>query len=310
MRKEANDYENSKGKFINSKEFKVGDTLKSKQWGDFIVLSFTDYFNIEIKFINTGNVYTRQKGEILRGAVSDRDVINSKVSKQKNIKQNKESFHSNFMEKWNPDTHITTTKKLPYFKTIANGFKEYAGFTYVDEYTYNKLKGCLLTKNAYVMFHLSKYNCQTIGVNKPKGKTVCYRLHSWVKAMPAGFKNMMTDHVNGLKLDNRNHNLRIADSSQNSANSRASSETGYKGIKILKASTKGRRIKNIRAQGWIPMSNKYKFLGKFYTIEEAAKAVDIWNIENYGEFARLNLNREIYEEMGLLPKIKKKCKLP
>ncbi len=288
---------------INKEGIKVGVVLKSKKWGDFEILDYPDYFNVKIRFLNTGNVYVRQEGSILRGSVSDKDVIDRKVNKEAKIKQLKETAHEKFMKTWNPETHISTTKKLPYFKRV-NCFWTYAGFSYVDEYTYEKLKGCTIVKSVYLQFSLSKHNSKALGIKKPKSR-VSYPLHCWVKAMPTGFHNLVTDHKNGCKLDNRTSNLRIADFSQNSANSRNANRHGYKGVAVLAGSKKGKVVKNVRAQGWVPMENKHKFLGKFYTVEEAAKAVDIWNIQNYGEFARLNLKRSIYEDMGLLePKIK------
>lgn len=220
---------------------------------------------------------------------------------------------SNFrdsMSKWNPITHRTDCKKLPVFSLNPDDEGcHISSWTYVDNYTYNKLKGCMITKSTYVLIGMSKLNSEALGVKYSYDNNAIL-LHCWVKAMPTGIKDLMTDHKNGCKLDNRPENLRIAGCSQNSANSRSVSKVGYKGVYVLKGSTRGKSIKNVKAQGWIPNTSKYKFLGKYHTVEEAAKAVDIWNIQNYGEFARLNLKRSIYEDIGLLPKTQKKYKLP
>lgn len=222
----------------------------------------------------------------------------------------KHDYFVKAMQKWNPTTHRTDVKKLPIFSSNKDSEGcSISGWTYVDEYTYNSLKGCMLIKSVYVKLGLDKYNSEVLGIRYDY-KSNDIPLHCWVKAMPTGAYNLVTDHKNGCKLDNRPSNLRIADLSQNSANSRACSKTGYKGVKVGKASTKGKHIKNIIAQGWIATEQKSKFLGRYYTLEEAAKAVDIWNIQNYGEFARLNLKRNIYEDMGLLPKIVKSRGLP
>lgn len=220
---------------------------------------------------------------------------------------------SNFrdsMGKWNPVTHRTDCKKLPIFSLKPNDEGcHISSWTYVDNYTYNELKGCMITKSTYVLIGMGRLNSEALGV-KYNYDNDAILLHCWVKAMPTGVDNLVTDHKNGCKLDNRPENLRIADSSQNGANSKAASKVGYKGVYVLKESTKGKVIKNVKAHGWIPETGKHKFLGKYYTVEEAAKAVDIWNIQVYGEFARLNLKRSIYEDMGLLPKKEKKYKLP
>lgn len=222
----------------------------------------------------------------------------------------KHDYFLKAMQKWNPTTHRTDVKKLPIFNINRDsGGCSISGWTYVDEYTYNSLKDCMLIKSTYVQLGLDKYNSEILGIRYDY-KNGSIPLHCWVKAMPTGVKDLMTDHKNGCKLDNRPSNLRIVDCSQNSANSKAASKVGYKGVYVLKGSTKGKLIKNIKAQGWIPNTSKSKFLGKYHTVEEAAKAVDIWNIQNYGEFARLNLKRSIYEDMGLLPKIVKSRGLP
>ncbi len=296
-------------KRINPDNFKVGDTLQSKEWCDFKIINYLNARYITIEFLKTGNNYVRQKGEILRGAVSDRDVITEKVNNYRlNEAVKKDSFDV-FMSDWNPTTHRKDIFKLPYFYYCRDFGWRYKGFTYVDEYTYSFASKIKWIKSAYIQVNLSEDNCKRLGIVKPRNKAYI-PLHCWVKAMPTGIKDLMTDHKNGRKLDNRPENLRIANYSENSANSKAASKVGFKGVKILKGSTKGKVIKNVLAQGWIPNRGKHKFLGKYYTVEEAAKAVDIWNIQVYGEFARLNLKRSIYEDMGLLPKKEKKYKLP
>lgn len=308
-RKPSKEDGNAKGQFINPKDFKVGDWLMSKDWGEFQVIDYPEARYITIRFPETGNTMVRQKGEILRGAVIDRVYVDKKVKEYEEKEQKKRDSFDVFMETWNPISHHKDVFKLPYFYRCGERGWIYRGFTYVDKYTYDSLKGCRLIKSPYVQLSFSKFNCSRLGI-KYRGRGMSVPLHCWVKAMPTGHHNMVTDHKNGLKLDNRPFNLRVADSSQNSANSRAASCTGYKGVKIVKPSTKGKVIKNVVASGWLPYQNKHKFLGKFYTIEEAAKAVDIHNITHYGEFARLNLKRSIYEEMGLLEPKPRKYNLP
>jgi len=292
---------------VNKEGIKVGAVLKSRKWGDFEILDYPDYFNVKIRFLNTGNVYVRQEGSILRGSVSDRDVIDRKVNKEAKIKQLKETAHEKFMKTWNPDTHVSTTKKLPYFKRV-NCFWTYAGFSYVDEYTYERLKGCTIVKSVYLQFSLSKYNSKALGIKKP-AKKVSYPLHCWVKAMPTGFYNLVTDHKNGCKLDNRMTNLRTATYKENAANSKATSKSGYRGVKFR--NDKPRTKPWYACQCTIEDGKQIEHsLGYYENKEDAAKAVDIFNIKRFGEFVRLNLKRSIYEEMGLLPKIEKSRKLP
>lgn len=308
-RKPSKEDGTTKGKFINPKDFKVGDWLMSKDWGEFQVIDYPEARYITIRFPKTGNTMVRMKDSILRGAVIDRVYVNKKVKEYKEKEQKKRDSFDVFMETWNPISHHKDVFKLPYFYKCGERGWVYKGFTYVDKYTYDSLKGCRLTRSVYVQLTFSKFNCARLGVNYG-GRGIKIPLHCWVKAMPTGQRNIMTDHANGLKLDNRPSNLRVADGSQNTANSKAANYTGYKGVSVVKPSTKGKIIKNVVAYGWVSHQSWHKCLGNFYTIEEAAKAVDIHNIAHYGEFARLNLKRSIYEEMGLLEPKPRKYNLP
>lgn len=295
--KQGKVYKNSRSGNIRLK------TVKGQRYGNLTLLESVEGINTEVKALcDCGKQCILRMDYLNSGGRSCGCLLNEEGITVRNFRDS--------MSKWNPTTHRTDCKKLPIFSLNPNeeGCR-ISSWTYVDNYTYDKLKCCMIIKNIYVLIGMSKLNSEALGVRyNCDNKEI--PLHSWVKAMPTGVKDLVTDHKNGRKLDNRPENLRIADYSQNSANSKAASKVGYKGVTILKGSTKGKKVKNIRAQGWIPNTNKHKFLGKYHTIDEAAMAVDIWNIQNYGEYARLNLKRSIYEDMGLLPRIIKSRGLP
>ena len=221
----------------------------------------------------------------------------------------KHDYFLKAMQKWNPTTHRTDVKKLPIFGNNKDSEGcSISGWTYVDEYTYNSLKGCMLIKSVYVKLGLDKYNSEVLGIRYDH-KNNGIPLHCWVKAMPTGVYNLVTDHKNGCKLDNRPSNLRIATYKENVGNSKPVAKSGYKGVKL--------KVDKPRTKPWyagqseVIEGKQVEFsLGYYYTKEDAAKAVDIFNIKRYGEFARLNLKRSIYEDMGLLPKIVKSRGLP
>lgn len=243
-------------------------------------------------------------------------VVNAIVSKgviSCGCRLSTESIKHNYfvkaMQKWNPTTHRTDTKKLPIFSSNKDSEGcSISGWTYVDEYTYNNLKDCMLIRSAYVLLCLDKYNSEVLNIRYDyRNKEI--PLHCWVKAMPTGVYNLVTDHKNGCKLDNRPSNLRIATYKENAGNSKAYGKSGYRGVKL--------KVDKPRAKPWqarqsdVVEGKEVDFsLGYYYTKEDAAKAVDIFNIKRYGEFARLNLKRSIYEDMGLLPKIIKSRGLP
>lgn len=97
----------------------------------------------------------------------------------------------------------------------------------------------------------------------------------------------LVDHINGDGLDNRRSNLRPADHSRNSMNSRAK-KTGssrYKGVAAHRSLTNPWRAQ-------IKVAGKALALGAFSSQIDAARAYDIAAVQYFGEFARLNFPQE------------------
>jgi len=96
------------------------------------------------------------------------------------------------------------------------------------------------------------------------------------------------DHRNRDSLDDRWSNLRAATRSQNQGNRglirgvQRQTTSGYKGVYCSKQQLRKRWIAQIRS----------KYIGCFFTAEEAARAYDIEARKLYGEFAALNFPRE------------------
>src|SRR5690554_1628702 len=98
-------------------------------------------------------------------------------------------------------------------------------------------------------------------------------------------EHLITDHINGNKLDNRKENLRIVTHTENGANRKKkyNSKSKYKGVSLC---SNPNRKKKWRAR--ITVNGKLKFLGNFYTEDEAAKAYNDAALKHFGEYARLN----------------------
>lgn len=101
-------------------------------------------------------------------------------------------------------------------------------------------------------------------------------LHRLIMNTPKGY---VTDHINGDKLDNRRENLRICTQHQNSMNTRISknNKSGVKGVSTTPSGKYRARI----------MLNGVEIgLGRYETLEEAAKARKRAERKYFGEYVR------------------------
>ncbi len=104
------------------------------------------------------------------------------------------------------------------------------------------------------------------------------------------------DHKDRNGLNNQKYNLRIATSSQNSANRiKTTSKTKYKGVKINES-----HIIGISFLAYIGFQKKTIYLGAFSTEEAAAGAYNRAATKLFGEFALLNdVNCPNFEQFRL-----------
>ena len=108
-------------------------------------------------------------------------------------------------------------------------------------------------------------------------------LHRFLMDCP---EDMVVDHWNHNKLDNRKSNLRICTNKENAHNQskRDDNPSGYKGVYIDK--------NGYHAQ--ICIDNNRTYIGTFQTAEIAAMAYDLKAIELFGEYAHTNHPIEDY----------------
>jgi len=150
---------------------------------------------------------------------------------------------------YNPETGIFTRNK-----TMQGGFKkgDAAG-----------AKG-----NGYIQISIS-------------GKV--YRAHRLAFLyMTGSWPNPCTDHINGIRDDNRWRNLREATKSQNNRNKgmQSNNKSGHIGVSWRKNTKK-----------WtarIRVEDKYLSLGSYVNKEDAAEAYRNASLKHFGEFSGVN----------------------
>ncbi|MGM0904246.1 MAG: HNH endonuclease [Bacillota bacterium] len=105
-------------------------------------------------------------------------------------------------------------------------------------------------------------------------------MHRQILGVPAG---LVTDHINGNRLDNRRINLRIATRAENNRNtpSQKGSTSKYKGV--MWDAKKSKWLARLRGG----------HLGYFESQKEAAKVYDYFANRKYGEYAYLNFPNEL-----------------
>lgn len=115
--------------------------------------------------------------------------------------------------------------------------------------------------------------------NKSRRGNESRYMHKIILQTKKGFD---IDHINGNKLDNRRCNLRQASRTQNILNRpmQTNNKTGFKGVHYDRSRCK------FKAD--IGINGKSKFIGRFNTAIEAAKAYNEMAKKHYGEFALLN----------------------
>lgn len=102
---------------------------------------------------------------------------------------------------------------------------------------------------------------------------------------------LFADHRNGDTTDYRSSNLRPATHSQNMRNRATSrnNRTGYKGVTVDFGSSLRPYLVQIREHG------RNKKVGRYSSLDEAARAYDTAALRLYGEFAHTNFPRSDYQ---------------
>lgn len=96
-------------------------------------------------------------------------------------------------------------------------------------------------------------------------------LHRWLLGITDAGRDVIGDHINGDRLDNRRMNLRVVTAAESSANVRASGASGHRGVYPARSGRWQARGKRGRLT---------VHLGTFTTLEEAAAVAASWRATN------------------------------
>ena len=126
------------------------------------------------------------------------------------------------------------------------------------------------------------YAIRNTFVSRAEGKQTNKRtyMHREILQTP---KNMLSDHIDGNKINNQRNNLRCVTASQNSMNAKCDKNTssGFKGVSWHKRRNKW--------SSYITVDKKIKYLGYFEDKISAAITYNSMALKHFGEFARLNI---------------------
>lgn len=106
------------------------------------------------------------------------------------------------------------------------------------------------------------------------GRKAQIKMHRYLLNPPA---DKVVDHINRNPLDNRRCNIRLADKSQNAANTtKQRANSGFRGVFHCRSTN--------RFHAYIKRVDKREYLGSFPSAIEAARARDERGRELFGEF--------------------------
>lgn len=205
-----------------------------------------------------GNEKIILENSILTGKTRSCGCLQTKVAKNRaghNLKCNKYRKTKNYMIGYTDNGEKFTFDFCDY--ELVKKYKWYE-----DPGNYIKTRGRFMSDNYMA------------------GKQSSFGIHNLIMGIEKPSDNMMVDHIDGNKKNNRRNNLRIATKSQNNWNAklRKDNTSGAKGVSFDKNKNK-----------WVVQimkDKKQNRIGLFDSFEEARSVAEIERKKMHGEFAR------------------------
>ena len=150
-------------------------------------------------------------------------------------------------------------------------------FDYIDGNLYWKKAPAPHMRDGQIAGYVDKHGYRNINI---LGKS--YKMHRLIWLLHYGeLPTIFIDHIDTNGANSRIENLRLATKSQNGLNrgKQSNNTSGYKGVCKTKNNTYGARIM---------INGKYKSLGHFKNIEDAAEAYKIAAFNHHGAFAKVD----------------------
>lgn len=144
-------------------------------------------------------------------------------------------------------------------------------------------KYSLVDEEDYDLLMQHKWHYSNSGYASKRFSKKTVSIHRFVMDKYLTADNLVIDHINRNRLDNRKSNLRVCTTQQNCWYRKTKAKSGYRGVYWHNRS-------NLWYSQIRDKDSKKIHIGMFNNVVDAAKAYDVYSKKLHGDFAVLNFN--------------------